>query len=250
MITERSDVILGLAAKRAPPVKPVIANPSLKNIKNSTLLVELGITYEQPLNPVDVVARRNERLNKIKNQQTNVSLPKSTLMNSPHLLYFQLAEHFRLQNQNQQGVAHLTQAKALPAQVATTIASAVGSPAVSAASKSPHSAPATPPPSAASGSITPVVVNITQQAVAGSTATTTVASTAATSGGTTTIQTIGQQIRGPRTTVALTVQAPGGNLLPVTQIQQAQRFTSASLVAAPAGGPVPKGNNLNLNNGV
>jgi hypothetical protein len=91
-----------------------------------------------------------------------------------------------------------------------------------------------------------VVVNITQQAVAGSTATTTVASTAATSGGTTTIQTIGQQIRGPRTTVALTVQAPGGNLLPVTQIQQTQqRFTSASLVAAPAGGAIQKGKTMN-----
>jgi hypothetical protein len=89
-------------------------------------------------------------------------------------------------------------------------------------------------------------VNITQQSVAGSVAqatTSTVASTAATSGGTTTIQTIGQQVRSPRTTVALTVQSPGGNLLPVGQfpIQQAQRIASASLVASPTGGTVTKG---------
>jgi len=72
MITERADVILGLAAKRAPPVKPVFTNPTFKNPKNSGLLVELGINYDTPLNPIDVVAKRNERLNKIKNQQTNV----------------------------------------------------------------------------------------------------------------------------------------------------------------------------------
>jgi hypothetical protein len=73
MITERSDVILGLAAKRAPPVKPVFTNPTFKNPKNSNLLTESGINYDQPLNPVEVVAKRNERLNKIKTQQSNVS---------------------------------------------------------------------------------------------------------------------------------------------------------------------------------
>ncbi|XP_059482189.1 helicase domino isoform X2 [Neocloeon triangulifer] len=223
MITERSDVILGIAAKRTPPVKPMFSNTLSRNQKGSTHLAD--INYDTPLNPIEVVARRNERLNKIKNQQTN------------------LAEQYRLQNQ-QGGHAATTTTHLVPAKVSKVAAVATTS--SSSASSSPaavaKSPPATPPPSAAtavaSGQVagmTPVVVNISQHPVAASTTVATVASSSQTSGGTTTIQTIGQQVRSPRTTVALTVQAPGGNLLPVTQIpmHQSQRFTTASLVATP-----------------
>ncbi|CAB3367449.1 Hypothetical predicted protein [Cloeon dipterum] len=216
-MTDRFDVILGIAAKRAPPVKPM--HPAaVKNTKLPAILAEQGINFDQPLTPIEVILKRNEKINKVKHQQNN------------------LAEHYRLQNQVQSGgqVAKLVSAQAASTSSSSSPASSVAAMAVS----SPASSPATPPPNASTSNsgVAPVVVNISQHPTAASQTVTGVAATASAqaSGGGATLQSVSQQIRSPRTTVALTVQSPGGNLVPVTQIpvQQAQRFTTASLVAS------------------
>lgn len=49
--------------KKQQHVKPKLVNPSMKNPKNAAVLAEFGVTnYEQPLSPVDIAARRAEKI--------------------------------------------------------------------------------------------------------------------------------------------------------------------------------------------
>ncbi|RWS30237.1 Helicase domino-like protein, partial [Leptotrombidium deliense] len=71
LCNSRFDAIKLLSHKRTPTLKPLFINPTGKNQKHIALLLENGITYEQPLTPVQVAANRAERIakEKAKNHQ-------------------------------------------------------------------------------------------------------------------------------------------------------------------------------------
>lgn len=49
--------------KKAPRVKQILVNPSMKNPKHAAVLAEFGVTnYDQPLTPVEIAARRAEKM--------------------------------------------------------------------------------------------------------------------------------------------------------------------------------------------
>lgn len=57
------DFIKTAYLKKAPHVKPILVNPSLKNPKHAAVLAEFGVTnYDQPLSPVEIAARRAEKM--------------------------------------------------------------------------------------------------------------------------------------------------------------------------------------------
>ena len=60
--------------KRAPTVKPLLVNPSVKNPKHAAVLQDNGIDYDNPLEPQAVAHRRAERIAlEKKKQSTTVS---------------------------------------------------------------------------------------------------------------------------------------------------------------------------------
>lgn len=57
------DFIKAAYLKKAPQVKQILVNPSMKNPKHAAVLAEFGVTnYDQPLSPVEIAARRAEKL--------------------------------------------------------------------------------------------------------------------------------------------------------------------------------------------
>lgn len=57
------DFIKAAYSKKAPQVKQVLVNPSMKNPKHAAVLAEFGVAnYEQPLTPVEIAARRAEKM--------------------------------------------------------------------------------------------------------------------------------------------------------------------------------------------
>lgn len=63
---QRFDNIKVLSIKRKPTVKPLLVNPMLKNPKHAAVLAESGISYETPVNPIEIATRRAERIAKEK----------------------------------------------------------------------------------------------------------------------------------------------------------------------------------------
>ena len=55
-----------MANKRSPTTKPLVVNPQQKSTKHAGVLGEYGISYEAPLNPIQVAANRAERIQKEK----------------------------------------------------------------------------------------------------------------------------------------------------------------------------------------
>ena len=67
LFASRFETIKAVANKRSPTTKPLVVNPSQKNTnKHAAVLAESGITYETPLNPIQVAANRAERIQKEK----------------------------------------------------------------------------------------------------------------------------------------------------------------------------------------
>lgn len=57
------DFIKAAYLKKAPQVKQILVNPSMKNPKHAAVLAEFGVTnYDQPLSPVEIAARRAEKM--------------------------------------------------------------------------------------------------------------------------------------------------------------------------------------------
>lgn len=57
------DFIKTAYLKKAPQVKQILVNPSLKNPKHAAVLAEFGVAnYDQPLTPVEIAARRAEKM--------------------------------------------------------------------------------------------------------------------------------------------------------------------------------------------
>ena len=67
LFASRFETIKAVANKRSPTTKPLVVNPSQKNTnKHAAVLAESGITYETPLNPIQVAANRADRIQKEK----------------------------------------------------------------------------------------------------------------------------------------------------------------------------------------
>lgn len=60
--------------KRAPTVKPLLVNPSVKNPKHAAVLQENGIDYDNPLEPQAVALRRAERIAQEKKKQQSAAV--------------------------------------------------------------------------------------------------------------------------------------------------------------------------------
>merc|ERR1712051_1082438 len=70
LFSSRFETIKAVANKRSPTTKPLVVNPSQKNTnKHAAVLAESGITYETPLNPIQVAANRAERIQKEKQKK-------------------------------------------------------------------------------------------------------------------------------------------------------------------------------------
>ena len=70
LYTLRFDSAKSIAAKRPPPMRQTLVNPTLKNPKHASVLQENNIQYEQPLNPMAVAEIRAARIQREKKQQT------------------------------------------------------------------------------------------------------------------------------------------------------------------------------------
>ncbi|KAM4050566.1 E1A-binding protein p400-like isoform 2-T2 [Anomaloglossus baeobatrachus] len=63
----RFDLMKLNAGKRSPPIKPLLGmNPFQKNPKHASVLAESGITYDKPLQPIQVASLRADRIAKEK----------------------------------------------------------------------------------------------------------------------------------------------------------------------------------------
>lgn len=70
--------------KKAPQLKQVLVNPSLRNPKHAAVLAEYGISsYDNPTTPLDLAIRRVERLNKEKQKNPLVPATETQVSTSP-----------------------------------------------------------------------------------------------------------------------------------------------------------------------
>ncbi|XP_051168190.1 helicase domino isoform X6 [Leptopilina boulardi] len=63
---QRHDAIKAVSNKKAPTTKPLCMNPSMKNPKHAAVLAECGIQYEAPSSPMEIAARKADRIAKEK----------------------------------------------------------------------------------------------------------------------------------------------------------------------------------------
>ncbi|KAJ8043052.1 hypothetical protein HOLleu_09980 [Holothuria leucospilota] len=69
LFNSKFDGMKAAIAKRTPFCKQVLNNPLLKNPKHSAVLNEMNISYDKPMTPSQVAAKRAERIAKEKKQQ-------------------------------------------------------------------------------------------------------------------------------------------------------------------------------------
>ncbi|KAJ8955138.1 hypothetical protein NQ318_009031 [Aromia moschata] len=70
VMVERFEVLKGIANKRMPTTRTVVNNPLMNKTKHTPVLNECGIDIEHPVLPVEVAARRAERIAKEKKSLT------------------------------------------------------------------------------------------------------------------------------------------------------------------------------------
>lgn len=70
IMTQRYDTLKGMANKKSMSTKTLVSNPLLKNPKHTAVLNDCGIDLEHPVLPVDVAARRAERIAREKKAMT------------------------------------------------------------------------------------------------------------------------------------------------------------------------------------
>lgn len=68
--TQRYDTLKAMATKKSSSTKTMISNPLLKNPKHAAVLNDCGIDLEHPVLPVEVAARRAERIAREKKAMT------------------------------------------------------------------------------------------------------------------------------------------------------------------------------------
>ncbi|KAK3916242.1 Helicase domino [Frankliniella fusca] len=98
-----------ISNKRAPTVKPLLVNPSVKNPKHAAVLQENGIDYDNPLEPQAVAQRRAERIASEKKKMPNAEVV------SPGASSVRAVAHSVAGTPTVVSVANLTQAQAAAA---------------------------------------------------------------------------------------------------------------------------------------
>lgn len=87
-------------SKKQPQLKQVLVNPTMKNPKNAALLAEFGITnYDNPPSPLEIAARRVERMTKEK--QKNAAIQQTQDTNQHHMAQQQQQQPQQPQQQPQ-----------------------------------------------------------------------------------------------------------------------------------------------------
>ncbi|CAL8247504.1 unnamed protein product [Merluccius merluccius] len=67
LYNSRFELMKIIASKRSPPIKPLLGmNPFQKNPKHASVLADSGISYDKPLQPIQVASQRAERIAKEK----------------------------------------------------------------------------------------------------------------------------------------------------------------------------------------
>ena len=64
----RFDSVKGIATKRPPTMRQTLVNPTQKNPKHASVLQENSISYDHPLNPMQVAEIRAQRIQREKKQ--------------------------------------------------------------------------------------------------------------------------------------------------------------------------------------
>lgn len=70
IMTQRYDTLKSMATKKSISTKAMISNPLLKNPKHTAVLNDCGIDLEHPVLPVEMAARRAERIAREKKTMT------------------------------------------------------------------------------------------------------------------------------------------------------------------------------------
>lgn len=70
IMMQRYDTLKSMATKKSASTKTIVSNPLLKNPKHTTVLNDCGIDLEHPVLPVEVAARRAERIAREKKAMT------------------------------------------------------------------------------------------------------------------------------------------------------------------------------------
>lgn len=76
----RFDSMKAIATKRPATMRQTLINPTLKNPKHAHVLAENNITYEQPLNPMQVAENRAQRIQREKKMNQAVSFFSSVFI--------------------------------------------------------------------------------------------------------------------------------------------------------------------------
>lgn len=71
VMNSRFDAIRSVSNRRAPTVKPLLVDPAMKNPKHAEVLADCSIDYDSPLTPVEVAAKRADRIAKEKQAALN-----------------------------------------------------------------------------------------------------------------------------------------------------------------------------------
>lgn len=72
--------LMSISIKRLPTTRTVVNNPLMNKTKNTPVLNECGIDLEHPLLPIDIAAKRAERIAKEKKAVTPEQLAKLQLI--------------------------------------------------------------------------------------------------------------------------------------------------------------------------
>lgn len=70
LMMQRYDTLKSMASKKSTSTKSMISNPLMKNPKHTAVLNDCGIDLEHPVLPVEVAARRAERIAREKKAMT------------------------------------------------------------------------------------------------------------------------------------------------------------------------------------
>lgn len=101
-LRNKFDAIKNAYLKKSPQLKQVLVNPTLKNPKHAQLLAELGISsYDSPLTPQDIAAKRIERITKEKQKTAMLQNQQEIVAATPQIIQVQPAQVVQTQNQPQ-----------------------------------------------------------------------------------------------------------------------------------------------------
>ncbi len=88
MMNTRFDAIRGVSNRRAPTIRKLPLTTPTNNPRQARLLAECDIDYDRPLTPVEIAAKRAQRLAKEKQTQLviNREFLKTDLQINRHLI--------------------------------------------------------------------------------------------------------------------------------------------------------------------